>query len=74
MTESVPRVGWIGTGRMGLELVPRLLAAGYDVAVWNRTRAKARPLEEAGAPLVATPRDLADRDFVVTMVASTEVL
>ena len=37
-------LGWVGTGRMGYRLVTRLLEAGCDVAVYNRTRAKAEPL------------------------------
>lgn len=67
------RVGWIGTGRMGVELVERLLAAGWDVAVWNRTRSKAEPLAAHGATIVDGPGELADRDVVVTMVSSSEV-
>jgi 3-hydroxyisobutyrate dehydrogenase-like beta-hydroxyacid dehydrogenase len=62
------RLGWIGAGRMGFALASRLLAAGHDVAVWNRTRAKAEPLAELGATIVDTPADLADRDLVFTMV------
>jgi 3-hydroxyisobutyrate dehydrogenase len=62
------RLGWIGAGRMGFALVSRLLAAGHDVAVWNRTRAKAEPLADLGATIVDTPADLADRDVVFTMV------
>jgi 3-hydroxyisobutyrate dehydrogenase len=63
------RLGWVGTGRMGYSLVSRLLEAGCDVAVYNRTRAKAEPLAELGATIVDSPRDLADRDIVFTMVA-----
>jgi 3-hydroxyisobutyrate dehydrogenase len=63
------RLGWAGTGRMGYELVSRLLRAGHDVAVYNRTRAKAEPLAELGATIVDTPAELADRDIVFTMVA-----
>jgi 3-hydroxyisobutyrate dehydrogenase-like beta-hydroxyacid dehydrogenase len=54
---------------MGYELVSRLLRAGHDVAVYNRTRAKAEPLAELGATIVDTPAELADRDIVFTMVA-----
>src|SRR3712207_9406974 len=61
------RLGWIGAGRMGFALASRLLAAGHDVAVWNRTRAKAEPLAEQGATIVDSPADLADRDIVFTM-------
>ena len=45
------RLGWAGTGRMGYALVSRLLEAGHDVAVYNRTRGKAEPLAELGATL-----------------------
>jgi 3-hydroxyisobutyrate dehydrogenase len=62
------RLGWIGAGRMGFALASRLLADGHDVAVWNRTRAKAEPLAELGATIVDAPADLADRDIVFTMV------
>ncbi|MER6442286.1 NAD(P)-dependent oxidoreductase [Streptomyces sp. NPDC001185] len=66
-----PRIGWIGTGRMGFPLAARLLDAGYDVAVHNRTRAKAEPLTERGATVVDRPVDLADRDVVFTMVSAS---
>ncbi|MET0819052.1 MAG: NAD(P)-dependent oxidoreductase [Solirubrobacteraceae bacterium] len=63
------RLGWAGTGRMGYELAGRLLRAGHDVAVYNRTRAKAEPLAELGATIVDAPVELADRDIIFTMVA-----
>lgn len=66
-------IGWIGTGRMGFELVSRLLRSGCDVAVWNRTRAKSEPLAKLGARIVDAPVDLAGRDLVVTIVSSSEV-
>jgi 3-hydroxyisobutyrate dehydrogenase len=63
------RLGWVGTGRMGFSLAGRLLDAGCDLAVYNRTRAKAEPLAEQGATIVDSPAELADRDIVFTMVA-----
>jgi len=63
------RIGWAGAGRMGYAMAERLLKAGCDVAVWNRTRAKAEPLAELGATVVDSPADLADRDIVFTMLA-----
>jgi 3-hydroxyisobutyrate dehydrogenase len=66
------RLGWAGTGRMGYQLAARLLKAGHDVAVYNRTRAKAEPLAELGATIVDTPAGLGDRDIVFTMVAGPE--
>lgn len=68
---TATRIGWIGTGRMGYAMAARLLAAGHDVAVWNRTRAKAEPLAELGATIVDTFAELADRDVVFTMVSAS---
>jgi 3-hydroxyisobutyrate dehydrogenase len=70
MAAATPTVGWIGTGRMGYQLALRLLKSGYDVAVYNRTRAKAEPLAEHGAKIVDSPADLADRDIVFIMVSA----
>jgi 3-hydroxyisobutyrate dehydrogenase len=74
MAAAMPSVGWIGTGRMGYQLALRLLNAGYDVSVYNRTRAKAEPLAEFGAKVVDSPADLADRDVVCVMVSSDKDL
>jgi 3-hydroxyisobutyrate dehydrogenase-like beta-hydroxyacid dehydrogenase len=63
------KLGWAGTGRMGYALVAKLLEAGCDVTVYNRTRSKAEPLAELGATIVDTPAELADRDIVFTIVA-----
>ncbi|MDZ4135681.1 MAG: NAD(P)-dependent oxidoreductase [Paracoccaceae bacterium] len=65
-----PVIGWIGLGRMGYPMAERLLNAGYDVRVWNRTRAKAEPLAAKGATLVNAPRDLAGVDVLFTMVST----
>jgi 3-hydroxyisobutyrate dehydrogenase len=71
-TTNGATIGWVGTGRMGYELVTRLLAGGCDVAVWNRTRSKAEPLADAGATVVDSPTELADRQIVFTMVAGSD--
>jgi 3-hydroxyisobutyrate dehydrogenase-like beta-hydroxyacid dehydrogenase len=55
-------------------MVARLLDAGYDVTVWNRTREKADPLEKLGATIAERPADLADCDVVFTMVSGSEDL
>ena len=68
------RLGWIGTGRMGFPMAQRLAKAGCDIAVWNRTRAKAEPLAAAGAKVVDSPAALADRDIVFTMVSTSHDL
>ena len=65
------KIGWIGAGgRMGYAMAERLAKAGADVAVWNRTKAKAEPLAVSGAKIVDRPVDLADRDVVFIMVAA----
>jgi 3-hydroxyisobutyrate dehydrogenase len=70
--ENGRRLGWVGAGRMGQALAARLLAAGHDVAVYNRTRAKTESLAAAGATVVDSPADLCDREVVFTMVAGPE--
>lgn len=67
-------IGWIGAGRMGYQLATRLLKAGYDVAVYNRTKAKAEPLTELGATVVDSPVELASRDLVFSMVSANKDL
>jgi 3-hydroxyisobutyrate dehydrogenase-like beta-hydroxyacid dehydrogenase len=74
MAVATPSVGWIGTGRMGYQLALRLLRAGYDVAAYNRTKAKCEPLAEYGAKIVDSPADLADRDIVFVMVSADKDL
>jgi len=67
-----PSVGWIGTGRMGYEMVARLAKGGADVLVWNRTRAKAEPLAQYGARVADRLAELAARDVVFCMVSTWE--
>ena len=64
------KLGWIGTGRMGFEMARRLAKAGCDIAVWNRTRAKAEPLVKDGAKIVDGLPDLAGCDIVFCMVST----
>jgi len=64
-------LGWIGAGRMGGAMATRLIAAGNDVTVTNRTRSKA---EDLGAKVATYPRDLADRDIVFVMVSANDDL
>ncbi len=68
-------VGFVGLGAMGSEMVKRLLAAHRGVVGYNRTRAKAQPLLEAGMTWAETPRAAAEAaDVVCTMVADTAAL
>ncbi len=66
---------FVGLGQMGLPMAGRLLDAGHDLVVWNRTPAKADPLVERGAVLVDTPAEAARQSMAVfTMVSTPEAL
>jgi 3-hydroxyisobutyrate dehydrogenase len=65
------KVGWIGTGRMGYEMVYRLLRAGHQVSIYNRTRAKAEPLAKYGAIIVDSISELSTCDLVFSMVSGS---
>jgi 3-hydroxyisobutyrate dehydrogenase len=63
-------VALLGTGIMGEAMARRMLTAGLDVRVWNRTASKAEPLSEAGATVASTPAEaVAGAGIVVTMLA-----
>ena len=68
------QVGWLGTGRMGSMLVRRLLGAGLDVSVYNRTKAKAEPLAAFGAKVVERAAELARARVVFVMVGTSQNL
>jgi len=68
------RLGWLGTGRMGISLVHRLLAAGCDVTVYNRTSAKAEPLAAAGAKVTDSATGLASADIIFVTVGTSQDL
>jgi len=63
--------GWIGLGNMGAPLAIRLVKAGFDVQVWNRTAAKAKPVQDVGAEVAESVRTLASRDVVFSMVSTS---
>ena len=64
------QVGFIGLGRMGHGMAGRYLDAGFSVAVWNRSKAKAEDLIARGARWASSPAEAADgAEAIVTMVA-----
>lgn len=64
------RIAFLGLGRMGAGMASRLLGAGHDVTVFNRTAARAEPLVRAGARPAASPRDACKGvEAVVSMTA-----
>ena len=70
MTTHPRSIGWLGTGRMGAAMAARLIDAGEDVTVWNRTASKTGPLVARGARAVERITDLRGCDVVFVMVAA----
>jgi len=64
------KIGWIGAGRMGIPMAERLIKAGYDVSIWNRTRAKAEPLQKIGGKVVDHLSDLKSVNVLFSIVAT----
>src|SRR5580698_871078 len=63
------RIGFLGTGKMGTPMALRLLAAGHELAVWNRTEGRTKPLLREGAIAAATPAEAElGADAVITML------
>ena len=60
-----PSIGFIGMGHMGSHMAQRLLDAGYQVTVYDRTKEKTQELEQRGAQVAHTPKELAANCQVV---------
>jgi len=66
------KLGFIGLGVMGRPMARNLLAAGYPLTVWNRTRSRMDELVSLGAAAASSPREVAERsDVVITMVTDS---
>ena len=61
------KLGYLGLGMMGFPMTRRLLGAGHEVAVWNRSAGKAKAVIEAGAKLASSPRELAASVSIIFM-------
>jgi 3-hydroxyisobutyrate dehydrogenase-like beta-hydroxyacid dehydrogenase len=70
MSTKPRSIGWLGTGRMGAAMAARLIDAGEDVTVWNRTASKTAPLVARGARAVERIADLSGCDVVFIMVST----
>jgi 3-hydroxyisobutyrate dehydrogenase len=72
---TVTSIAVLGTGRMGAPIARNLVAAGFDVSVWNRTAERAAPLAADGARLAVSPADAAEAaDVVVTMLSDGDAV
>ena len=69
-TTNTQKIGWIGMGRMGYQMAERLLKAGHQVSIWNRTKSKAEPLTQYGGKVVDNLSDLAGVDVLFVMVST----
>jgi len=69
------KIGIAGTGRMGAAIAQRLMGLNHDVAVWNRTPEKTKPLADAGAKVAASPAALADGvEAVITILTDDRAI
>jgi 3-hydroxyisobutyrate dehydrogenase-like beta-hydroxyacid dehydrogenase len=67
-------IGVVGLGHMGTAIATRLIEAGHDVTVYNRTASKAEALLAKGAMLAHEPEGTASGDIVITMLADDQAL
>ena len=66
---STLRLGWVGTGVMGLSMCGHLMAKGYPMTIYSRTKSRAQPLLDRGAAWAETPGAVAERsDIIFTIV------
>jgi 3-hydroxyisobutyrate dehydrogenase-like beta-hydroxyacid dehydrogenase len=69
------KIAFLGLGQMGTPMATRLLDAGHDLVVWNRTPDRATPLAERGAGLASSPFEAAAGvEFAITMLATPEAV
>jgi 3-hydroxyisobutyrate dehydrogenase-like beta-hydroxyacid dehydrogenase len=73
------KIGFLGLGKMGTPMALRLIAAGHELSVWNRSEGRTKPLLREGAIAAATPAEAElGADAVITMLfddaANEEVL
>jgi 3-hydroxyisobutyrate dehydrogenase-like beta-hydroxyacid dehydrogenase len=72
--KQIMKVGFIGLGHMGNAMASRLVQAGHEVTVYNRTLSKAQPLVVQGAHLATRVADACQGDVVITMLADDDAV
>src|ERR1700733_1476996 len=65
--KQTEKLGYLGLGMMGFPMSRRLLNAGHEVTIWNRSAGKAKALIEAGATFAAKPREVATSASIIFM-------
>src|SRR5438067_1156771 len=72
---TMSKIAFLGLGQMGAPMASRLLDAGHDLVVWNRTPGRATSLVQRGAGLATSPMAAAaGREFVITMLATPQAV
>ncbi|MGH9607366.1 MAG: NAD(P)-dependent oxidoreductase [Terracidiphilus sp.] len=63
------KIGFLGLGKMGTPMALRLLAAGHELRVWNRSEERTKPVVREGAIVAGTPAEAElDAEVVITML------
>ena len=66
------KIGFIGTGLMGLPMAKNILKAGYNLKAFNRSKNKAAPLKDQGAEISSSIKEaVSDSDVVITCLLYT---
>ena len=68
------QIGFIGLGQMGRGMAGRLLDAGHELTVYNRSASATEPFRQRGAKVAADPSELSDAEVIVTMLADDAAL
>jgi 3-hydroxyisobutyrate dehydrogenase len=73
--DEMARIGFLGLGLMGTPMARRLLGAGHELTVWNRSADKAEALSAEGAKVAGTPAEAASgNEVVITMLTDRDAL
>ncbi|MDT4942893.1 MAG: 3-hydroxyisobutyrate dehydrogenase [Pseudonocardiales bacterium] len=69
------KIAFLGLGNMGTPMARRIMQAGHDLTVWNRTVGRTQQFADGGAFVAATPAEAADGvEFAITMLANPDAL
>ncbi len=66
------KIGFIGLGTMGLPMAHNLLKKGYELTIYNRTKAKMKELEEKGAKGAHSPKEVGEKSDVVFTILTAD--
>ena len=71
----IKKIGFIGTGLMGLPMAKNILKSGYNLKAFNRTQSKAEPLKEFGGEIAETIKDVVkDNEVIITMLTDDNAI